>query len=150
MPATYNRVVLVGNLVRDPEARTTASGKAVVKFSLAVRNARLKDEILYIDCVAWDKLAETCAQLLRKGHSVLADGRLSMREYAAKDGSKKKTTEIILENMQLLGGPPHDDGEPEPPKAAQKFAFPRAGAARQAATPQREIDPFGDDDDLPF
>ena len=100
----YNRIILVGNLVRDPEIRYVQSGSPVTKFTIAVnRRTKQDDSADYIDIVAWDKLAETSNTYLRKGASVLIEGRLSMRSYESKSGEKHKAAEVIISLMQMLG-----------------------------------------------
>lgn len=101
--AAFNKVILVGNLTRDPEIRYTQSSKAVTKFAIAVNNPRNQEETTYIDCIAWDKLAETCNTYLKKGKPVLVEGRLVIRSYDDKDGNKRKATEVVINNMQMLG-----------------------------------------------
>jgi single-strand DNA-binding protein len=99
----YNRIILVGNLVRDPEIRYVQSGSPVTKFTIAVnRKAKQDDSVDYIDIVAWDKLAETSNTYLRKGASVLIEGRLSMRSYESKSGEKHKAAEVVISLMQML------------------------------------------------
>jgi single-strand DNA-binding protein len=103
MAGSFNRITLVGNLVRDPEIRYINSGAAVCKFTLAVnRRSKQQEETDFIDCVAWDKLAETCNQYLKKGMSVLCDGRLSIRSYETKEGEKRKAAEVVVNVMQML------------------------------------------------
>jgi single-strand DNA-binding protein len=100
---SFNRITLVGNLTRDPEIRYVGSGAAVTKFTLAVnRRSKQAEETDYIDCVAWDKLAETCNTYLKKGMSCLVDGRLSIRSYETKEGEKRKATEVVVNTMQML------------------------------------------------
>ncbi|MGH7327976.1 MAG: single-stranded DNA-binding protein, partial [Polyangiaceae bacterium] len=90
-------------LVRDPEIRYINSGAAVTKFTLAVnRRSKQQEETDFIDCVAWDKLAETCNTYLKKGMSVLVDGRLSIRSYETKEGEKRKASEVVVNVMQML------------------------------------------------
>jgi len=116
--ASYNRVILVGNLTRDPEIRYVGSGSAVTKFSLAVnRRTKNGDEVTYIDIVAWEKLAETCNSYLKKGMSVLVEGRLVIRSYDDKEGVKRKAVEIVIDTMQMLdrrgeGGPTNGSDRP--------------------------------------
>ncbi len=117
MAASYNKVIMVGTLVRDPEIRYVNSGAGVTKFRIAVnpnkRDAK-PEETLFIDIVAWDKLAETCNTYLKKGMSCLVDGRLSIRQYDDKDGNKRQATEVVINTMQMLGSPRdrQDSGEP--------------------------------------
>jgi len=105
MAGSYNRVILVGNLTRDPEIRYTQSGKGVTSFTLAVNNPRNKEETSFVDIVAWDRLGETCNAYLKKGSNCLVEGRLVIRSYEDKDGNKRKATEVVIDNMQMLGSP---------------------------------------------
>jgi single-strand DNA-binding protein len=116
----YNRVTLVGNLVRDPEIRYVAGGNAVTKFTIAVsRKSKEADSVDYIDVVAWNKLAETTNTYLKKGTLVLVEGRLAIRSYESKGGEKHKAAEVVLSLLQMLdrsksdcgGGP--NDAEPQ-------------------------------------
>ena len=108
MAASFNKVILVGNVVRDPEMRYVGSGAGVAKFAIAVnpnkRDAKPEDT-LFVDIVAWDKLAETCNTYLKKGSNVLVEGRLVIRTYDDKDGNKRKATEVVINTMQMLGSP---------------------------------------------
>ena len=105
MAGSYNRVILVGNLTRDPEIRYTQSGKGVTKFTLAVNNPRNKEETTFVDIVAWDRLGETCNTYLKKGSNCLVEGRLVIRSYDDKDGNKRKATEVVINTMQMLDSP---------------------------------------------
>src|SRR4029079_14442496 len=108
--ANINRVVLVGNLTKDPELRHTPSGTAVCKLRLAV-NTRQKDpqgnwgdKPNYFDVTVWGNQGESCAQYLAKGRPVGVDGRLDWREWEAQDGTKRQAVEIIADSVQFLGG----------------------------------------------
>jgi single-strand DNA-binding protein len=145
MAGSYNRIILVGNLTRDPEIRYTQSGKAVTKFSLAVNNPRNKEETTFVDIVAWDRLGETCNTYLKKGQTTLVEGRLVIRSYDDKDGNKRKATEVVIDNMQMLGG--RRDGAPAGSTGEEEFASVGSRAPSGAAG-----DAFGDDldDEIPF
>ena len=147
MAGSYNRVILVGNLTRDPEIRYTQSGKAVTKFTLAVNNPRNKEETTFVDIVAWDRLGETCNTYLKKGSNTLIEGRLVIRSYDDKDGNKRKATEVVIDNMQMLGSRPggSDGGGIS---GGGEYAGARSGAANGASAG----DAFGDelDDEIPF
>jgi single-strand DNA-binding protein len=105
-----NRVFLIGRLGRDPEIRHTTSGSAVANFSLATDerwtdsegNRQTRTE--WHNIVAWRKLAEICGQYLSKGRLVFIEGRIQTREWDDRDGNKRRTTEIVASNMQMLGG----------------------------------------------
>jgi single-strand DNA-binding protein len=110
MAANINRVVLVGNLTRDPELRHTPSGTPVCSLRLAV-NTRRKDESgqwvdkpNYFDVTVWGQQGENCAQYLSKGRPAAVDGRLEWREWEAQDGSKRQAVDIVADNVQFLGG----------------------------------------------
>ena len=110
MAGNINRVVLVGNLTRDPELRHTPSGTPVCSLRVAV-NTRRKDESgqwvdkpNYFDVTAWGQQGENCAQYLAKGRPVAVDGRLEWREWEAQDGSKRQAVEIVADTVQFLGG----------------------------------------------
>lgn len=107
--ASINRVVLVGNLTRDPELRQTPNGKSVCTLGLAV-NDRYKndagewvDKPNYFDIVVWGAQAESCERYLSKGRPVAVDGRLSYRAWEAQDGSKRSKVEVIANTVQFLG-----------------------------------------------
>ena len=114
--ASINRVVLVGNLTKDPELRHTPSGMAVCNLRLAV-NTRRKDGASgqwtekpnYFDITVWGNQGENCAQYLSKGRPVAIDGRLEWREWDAQDGTKRQAVEIVADAVQFLGGRGDDD-----------------------------------------
>jgi len=145
--ANINRVVLVGNLTRDPELRHTPSGMAVCSLRLAV-NTRRKDSATgewtekpnYFDITVWGNQGENCAQYLSKGRPVGVDGRLEWREWEAQDGTKRQAVEVIADTVQFLGSREGGGGEPQ---------YVPAAATAQAADAD-----FGGggaaDDDIPF
>jgi single-strand DNA-binding protein len=143
MAGSYNRVILVGNLTRDPEIRYTQSGKGVTKFTLAVNNPRNKEETTFVDIVAWDRLGETCNTYLKKGSNCLVEGRLVIRSYDDKDGNKRKATEVVIDNMQMLGSPRD---------RAEGGDFNGGGRSAAPAHAGGGGDSFGDDleDEIPF
>jgi single-strand DNA-binding protein len=111
MAATnLNRVVITGNLTKDPEQRTTPSGTSLCKLRIAV-NSRRKDSASgewvdkpnYFDVTVWGAQGENCATYLSKGRPVAVDGRLDWREWEAQDGSKRQAVEIIADSVQFLG-----------------------------------------------
>jgi single-strand DNA-binding protein len=155
MAGSYNRVILVGNLTRDPEIRYTQSGKGVTKFTLAVNNPRNREETTFVDIVAWDRLGETCNTYLKKGMNALVEGRLVIRSYDDKDGNKRKATEVVIDNMQMLGS--RRDGGGGAAGTAEEGGESSGynGGARTGATAPAAAsagDGFGDDldDEIPF
>ena len=153
MAGSYNRVILVGNLTRDPEIRYIASGAGVAKFALAVnRRTKQGDETTFVDIVAWDKLGETCNTYLKKGMSVLVEGRLVIRKYDDKEGVKRTAVEVVIDNMQMLGSR-QDGGASGGGEYSGGAAYNSGGGSRSAApTNASSADAFGDDldDEIPF
>jgi len=147
MAANINRVVLVGNLSKDPELRHTPSGTAVCSLRLAV-NTRRKDSATgewtekpnYFDITVWGNQGESCAQYLAKGRPVAVDGRLEWREWDAQDGTKRQAVEIIADSVQFLGSRGDGEGGGQP-------QFVPAGAAAQTENADFAA---GADDDIPF
>jgi single-strand DNA-binding protein len=142
--ANINRVVLVGNLTKDPELRHTPSGTPVCKLRIAV-NTRQKDpqgnwgdKPNYFDVTVWGNQGESCAQFLSKGRPVAVDGRLDWREWEAQDGTKRQAVEIIADTVQFLGS--RGDGE------GGDREFVPAGATADAGADFGS----GADDDIPF
>ena len=103
MSANFNNVTLVGNLTKDPESRFTNSGTAVVNFSLAVNNPARDDEVLFINCVAFAKLAEVINKYCERGKNILVNGRLVLDSYETNDGDKRSQIKLFVNSMQLLG-----------------------------------------------
>ncbi len=101
-----NRITLIGRLTRDPEMKYLQTGDAVTSFSIAVerpfRNQQGEREVDFIDIVTWRKLAENCADYLAKGLLVAVDGRLQIRTYMAKDGTNRKATEVVANQVKFL------------------------------------------------
>ena len=101
-----NRIVIIGRLTRDPEMRQTPSGTAVCTFTLAVdrsfKSANGERETDFIPVVAWRQLGETCGRYLAKGKLAAVDGRLQLRRYEDKDGSKRTAAEVIADNVRFL------------------------------------------------
>jgi len=100
----FNRVVLAGNLTRDPELRFTQSGVPVANFGLTVNCVRSKnEEVDFFDVTAWRELGETVTNYKKKGDPILVEGRLQFRTYEAKDGSKRSKVDVVADNVHFLG-----------------------------------------------
>jgi single-strand DNA-binding protein len=146
MAANINRVVLVGNLTRDPELRHTPGGTPVCSLRVAV-NDRKRDESgnwvdapNYFSISVFGNQAENCAQYLSKGRPVGIDGKLRWREWQAQDGSKREAVEVVADSVQFLGS--RGDGD----VAGGGNQFVPAGAAQQESADF----PAAADDDIPF
>ena len=110
MAASLNKVLLIGNLTRDPELRYVPSGTAVATFTIAVNRVytsqagEKKEEVAFIKIVVWGRRAEVCGEYLSKGSPVFIEGRLQSRSWEGQDGQKRSTTEVIADNVQFLRG----------------------------------------------
>lgn len=139
--AGVNKVILVGNLGRDPEVRYTKNGQAVATFSLATterwtnKDGQREDKTEWHRIVAWGKLGEICGEYLTKGKQVYIEGRLQTRDWEDNDGNKRQTTEIVANNMTMLG---------QAGGAGQN-----RNAGEQPEGPSGGYDDF-EDDDIPF
>ena len=102
-----NKVMLIGNLTKDPESKSTPSGQTVTTFSIATnrawtdKNGQKQQKAEFHNIVAWGKLGDICAQYLKRGSLIYAEGRLETRSWDGQDGVKRYKTEIVLENMQM-------------------------------------------------
>lgn len=141
--ANVNKVMLLGNLTRDPELRYTPQGSAVCEFALAMnysytnkQSGQKVEEVSFIDIVAWGRTGEICAEYLKKGRQVFVEGRLKQDRWESPEGKKMSKIRVIAENVQFIGGRPGGPGAP---------AAPDAGAA--AAEPAADAPP---DQDVPF
>jgi len=115
--ANFNRVILAGNLTRDPELRYTPSGKAVASFGLAVNNRykagdEWKEDTCFVDITVWGKQAENCAEYLSKGRNALVEGRLNYRTWETDEGQRRSKLEVVALNVQFLGGRAPAGAEP--------------------------------------
>lgn len=107
MARSLNKVMLIGNLTRDPEMRYTPQGTAVCTFGVATNRSwttdgEKKEDVEFHNVVAWNKLAEICAQLLKKGRKVYVEGRLATRSWQGQDGAQKQRTEVVISDMVIL------------------------------------------------
>ncbi|MBP9869546.1 single-stranded DNA-binding protein [Patescibacteria group bacterium] len=132
-----NRAMIIGNLTRDPESRTTPTGQTVCNFSIATstqwNNAQgqKQERTEFHPIVAWGKLAEICTQYLGKGRKVYIEGRLQTREWEAQDGSKKQRTEIVAENMIMLDRAPAGGALPGTPMTVPLPSDPSAESSSE-------------------
>lgn len=155
--ASVNKVIIVGNLGKDPETRYMPNGDAVCNFSVATtetwkdkNSGEKKEATEWHRITAYRKLGEICGQYLKKGSQVYVEGMLKTRKWTDKEGVERYTTEILIDKMQMLGSGPRsndqddndDDGYGSPPPQSHQPA---------AKAPQRQAPNFSDmDDDIPF
>ena len=144
--ASLNKVLLIGNLTRDPELRYTPQGAAVCEFSIAInekfkgKDGNWTDKVHYIDIVAWARQAETCAEYLKKGRPVCVEGRLTQDRWEQPDGQKRSKVRVTAERVQFLGSP---GGAPAGGRGgAAEAAEPPPDAAGDAPPPGEDPVPF--------
>ncbi len=157
---SLNKVLLIGNLTRDPELRYTPQGTAVCTFSLATNRTwtpsdggETQEATEFHRLVAWAKLAEICSQILYKGRRVFIEGRLQTREWTDAEGRSRTTTEVVIDNMIALGAPKAGGGEEppaEPAAAEQPAAEPPAEPVAEAVKEKEEKEEKVDSGDIPF
>ena len=154
MARSVNKVILVGNLTRDPEMRYIPSGQPVASFGVATnrrwtsKTDEQKEETEFHNLVAWGKLAELCTQLLKKGRKVYLEGRLQTRSWEGKDGVTRQRTEIVLEDMVVLDRPPQAGGEKAGGEKEESVAPAETPVEESspAETPEKEGKASGDKD----
>jgi single-strand DNA-binding protein len=152
--ANLNRVLLIGNLTRDPEVRYTPKGTAVTEISLAVNriysgeDGEKKEETTFVDVTLWARQAEIAGQYLRKGRPVFIEGRLQLDSWDDKQtGQKRSRLRVVAENLQLLGSRPEGESSSAPSSAPRRT--PSAPAPPPRAEP-RDPDLDAEPDDIPF
>jgi single-strand DNA-binding protein len=165
--ASFNRVILVGNLTRDPEVRHLPSGMAVCDMRLAVsetfknREGERTESVCYVDVVVWDRQAENCGEYLFKGSPVLIEGSLKLDEWTSKENEKRSKLLVRAQRVQFLGSPAKsgesrergDATEGDRKADAERAAAPPRNERRDEPPPDapRESAPdAGDEEDLPF
>lgn len=150
--ASFNKVILVGNLTRDPELRYTPKGTAVAKIGIAVNRVytneagEKKEEVTFVDVDVWGRTAENVGQYMRKGRPIMIEGRLKLDQWDDKQtGQKKSRLGVVAESVQFLGSPSGGEGAAPSAPRAQRPAAP----AQSAAEPV-EGDAPPESDDVPF
>jgi len=152
--ASFNKVILLGNLTRDPELRYTPKGTAVARLGLAVNRSyksetgETKEEVTFLDVDAWGKQAELISQYLRKGNPLFVEGRLRLDQWDDKQtGQKRSSVKIVMENFQFIGG----RGEPSPGGGAAPAPMSRPAPRPSNPTePPVSDGPPPEEDDVPF
>ena len=148
---SLNRVILIGNLTRDPELKYTPAGTAVCTFGLATNRSwttadgQTKEDVQYHRIVAWQKLAELCGKLLTKGRKVFLEGRLTYRTFTGKDGTEKSITEIVLDDFIVFGDGKRTEGTES--HTAEEAAH--VQPEEELAAPASDSEPVNPDD-IPF
>ncbi|HEU5374448.1 MAG TPA: single-stranded DNA-binding protein [Ktedonobacteraceae bacterium] len=142
-----NKIMLIGNLGKDPDFNVTSDGTPVAKFSLAVNrymkssSGEKKEETEWFNIVAWRQLAEICEKYLHKGSKVYIEGRVQQRKYTDREGVQRTTFEVIANEMQMLDSKAASGG-------SGNYAASGSSSGRSSA-PSDDFDPFLDEDSLP-
>ena len=155
MAANFNKVILAGNLTRDPELRYTPKGLAIVKIGLAINrkwrseSGEMKDETTFVDVDAFGKTAETIGQYLKKGRPILIEGRLRYETWDDKTtGAKRSKLGVVMDSFQFIDSGNRGDSEGGAPAAAPRAARPAAASAPAAEPVEGDGPP--ESDDVPF
>jgi single-strand DNA-binding protein len=155
MASGVNKVILIGNLGKDPEVRYAQSGTAICTLRLAVTERRKdgdgwKDQTEWVDVVTFGKTAENAGQYLQKGRQIYVDGRMQTRQYKDKEGNDKWRTEVVANQVVFLGGGERGAGGGARKPANEGGAGTRDGGGMEDAPPPPPADGGFVDDDLPF
>ena len=145
--ANLNKVMLIGNLTRDPELRYTPSGATVCEFALAMnrqwtsKQGEKREDVCFIDIVCWARTAEICAEYLKKGRQAFVEGRLTLDRWETPEGQKRSRIRVTAERVQFLGGRGEGGGRREPEPEMGQPAPAEAPEAPEGA-PGNENIPF--------
>tara|TARA_Y200000002_G_scaffold39243_1_gene28636 strand:- start:5284 stop:5736 length:453 start_codon:yes stop_codon:yes gene_type:complete len=150
MSGSVNKVILVGNLGKDPEVRHLENGAAVANFSIATsetykdrKTGEKVSQTEWHNIVAWRGLAEIAERYLKKGHKVYIEGKLKTRSWQDQDGNNKYSTEVITDNLTMLGSANLNDSK-------SNFGEPQINKIEPKKSSEKEFSAPGEDDDLPF
>lgn len=149
--ASFNKVILLGNLTRDPETRVTANGLTICKLGLAVsrvymtREGERKEETTFVDIDAFGKQAEVLTKYLRKGRPLMVEGRLKLDQWETNEGQKRSKLGVVLENFQFLGGGRDDDNSGGNSGGYEDSSPPRRSATSGASGASDASDSSGSD-----
>jgi single-strand DNA-binding protein len=153
--ASFNKVILLGNLTRDPEVRYTPKGSAVADLGIAVNrvyttdSGEKREETTFVDVTFWGRTAEVAGEYLKKGRPVFVEGRLQLDSWEDKtSGQKRSKLKVIGETMQLLGGRP--GGGAAGGDAEEGAGSSRASGGKSTAPPPKSAPAKPDDDEIPF
>ena len=148
--ASFNKVILMGNLTRDPEMRVTPNGHSICKLGLAVsrtfstRDGERREETAFVDIDAFGKQAEVIAKYMRKGRPIMVEGRLKLDQWESNEGQKRSKLGVVLENFQFLGS--RDDNQ----EGYESSSPPERGQSNTTGTIQADQNEDALDEDVPF
>ena len=155
--ANLNKVLLMGNLTRDPEVRYTPKGTAVTELGIAVNriytgeNGEKREEVTFVDVTVWGRTAENVGEYLRKGRPVFIEGRLQLDSWEDKQsGQKRNKLKVVADNVQFLGSRGSGGGGGGPEEGDEAPRSGTGGGARNAPPPKSSGPAEPDDDEIPF
>ncbi len=154
--ASFNRVILAGNLTRDPQLSYTPSNTPVCEFGLATnrkwraQDGNMKEEVCFVDVTAFGKQAEVINQYMSKGRSILVEGRLKYRQWTDKEGKNRSKLDVVVENFTFLGDGRGGTGGGQGGAPQRPAARPAPAAAAPEGPPPMEDPPPHEDGDIPF
>lgn len=157
--STFNKVILLGNLTRDPEVRYTPKGTAVTEIGMALNrvytaeNGEKREEVTFVDVTLWGRTAEIAGEYLKKGRPVFIEGRLQLDSWDDKQsGQKRSKLKVVADSMQLIGGRPGGGGGGGSSESEEGVTAPRSGGSggRSAPPPKTSAPAEPDDDEIPF
>jgi single-strand DNA-binding protein len=160
--ANYNKVLLMGNLTRDPQLRYTPNQQAVCDIGLAINrkwkaaDGTMKEDVCFVDCTAWGRTAETIQKYMTKGQPLFVEGRLNYRSWDGPDGKKKSKIDVVIERFQFLGGPKgggqggQGGARPAAAPAGPDAKRQETSGAEEQKPPDYDFSQDVEDDTIPF
>lgn len=156
--ANFNKVILAGNLTRDPQLSYLPSNTPVVEFGLAInrrwksQTGEQREEVCFVDCQAFARSAEVINQYLKKGQGIMIDGRLKYDQWEGKDGQKRSRLRVVVDTFQFIGGPGGggDSGGGRGPRTSRTPEPARTGGGHDDGPPMDDYDAGSGGDNIPF
>ena len=155
--ASYNRVILMGNLTRDPEVKFLPSGTAVANFGLAMserytdrQSGEQRENVCFVDVEAWDRQAELVGEYFKKGSPIFIEGSLKFDSWEAEDGTKRNRLKVRLQRFQFVGRRDEDETSEGYANAQPAAAPTQSESYQEPPAPEATSAPSATDDDIPF
>lgn len=140
----YNKIIGIGHVVKDPESRTTSTGKQVCTLRVCISDSQAKNKC-FIDCECWDKLAEICVKFVKKGKEIMIEGELNMSSWTGKDGSTQTKPYIRADKVKFLNSAPKQEAGSE----GESFSDSKSDGKKTFSKPKQQVEEI-DSEDIPF
>jgi single-strand DNA-binding protein len=140
----YNKIIGIGHVVKDPESRTTSTGKQVCTLRVCISDSQAKNKC-FIDCECWDKLAEICVKFVKKGKEIMIEGELNMSSWTGKDGSTQTKPYIRADKVKFLNSAPKQEAGSED----ESFSDSKSDGKKTFSKPKQQVEEI-DSEDIPF